>query len=148
MRILVVDDEATVRELLCVQLGEHGHEVHTARDGYEALRCLGRQHYDAVVSDLQMPGLDGLALSELARQGGYGGAWILMTGAHKHKRLLEVTEKVLLKPFRCTELLQMLASVSPAKASAMLGERSSDARTGVHVKNPLGSAHRTRGNQT
>jgi DNA-binding response OmpR family regulator len=59
MRILVVDDDPSVRRLLSVQLGLAGHEVHIAEDGASALVALGQQRPDVLVLDVMMPLVDG-----------------------------------------------------------------------------------------
>ena len=69
-RVLVVDDQTPVRELVAAVLSADGHAVETARDGADALRILdGRPAFDLIVSDLKMPGLDGPSLYlELTRR--------------------------------------------------------------------------------
>ncbi|MBI4577081.1 MAG: sigma-54-dependent Fis family transcriptional regulator [Planctomycetes bacterium] len=59
-RVLVVDDEASVRELLEILLAGEGYRVRTAGEGGEALEVLGREGADLVIQDLRMPGMDGL----------------------------------------------------------------------------------------
>src|SRR5690606_32989647 len=61
-QILVVDDEANLRRVLSAQLQREGYDVHSAADGYEALQILSNHHVDVVVTDLRMPGIDGMAL--------------------------------------------------------------------------------------
>ncbi len=61
-RILVVDDDEDVRELLAMILSGTGYDVEAAGNGVEALRRLEQQGYDLVVSDLKMPELDGPSL--------------------------------------------------------------------------------------
>lgn len=63
-RILVVDDSATLRARLSGELAEAGFEVDMAEDGEQALARLAGAKFDAVVSDVQMPRLDGLQLLE------------------------------------------------------------------------------------
>jgi putative nucleotidyltransferase with HDIG domain len=61
-RLLFVDDEPILREVY-FSLGQalgHGHEVHTAGSGQEALKLLSEKSFDVVVSDLAMPGMDGM----------------------------------------------------------------------------------------
>jgi two-component system NtrC family sensor kinase len=63
-RILVIDDERAVRELISDALGIEGHDVHTAENGKEALDLIGQHRYDLVLCDLRMPEMDGQRLYE------------------------------------------------------------------------------------
>ena len=65
--VLVVDDTAVVRELERSILEEAGYRVRTAGDGREALAALGQERPDLVVTDVDMPGLDGLELTRAVR---------------------------------------------------------------------------------
>ena len=67
-QILVVDDEANLRRVLCAQLQREGYDVHAAADGYEALQILANHHVDVVVTDLRMPGIDGMVLLREAQK--------------------------------------------------------------------------------
>jgi CheY-like chemotaxis protein len=66
-RILVVDDDDGIREILTAALAADGHAVDGARDGDEALALLELRPYDLVLSDLQMPRVDGPSLYETLR---------------------------------------------------------------------------------
>ena len=67
--ILVVDDEPLVAALMADTLGLEGYEVETAKNGREALEKIAARSYDLILSDLQMPELDGVGLyHELERQ--------------------------------------------------------------------------------
>jgi Response regulator containing CheY-like receiver, AAA-type ATPase, and DNA-binding domains len=61
-RILVVDDELSMREFLAILLDGEGFQVDQAESAEDALSFMGRQHYDLVLSDVSMPGLGGLEL--------------------------------------------------------------------------------------
>ncbi|HTX52122.1 MAG TPA: sigma-54 dependent transcriptional regulator [Candidatus Baltobacteraceae bacterium] len=61
-QILVVDDEASQREILRAILSAEGYSVETAATAAEALEHGGRQHYEVILTDLRMPGADGLSL--------------------------------------------------------------------------------------
>jgi len=61
-RILVVDDDQGARDLMVDSLRADGHDVDASGNGFEALRLLGRQCYDLIVSDLKMPEVDGPSL--------------------------------------------------------------------------------------
>ncbi len=63
-RILVVDDEESIREFLEIMLRKEGYEVTCAEDGAKALEILKKKSFDMVVSDLQMPQITGLQLLE------------------------------------------------------------------------------------
>ncbi len=63
LNILIVDDEEPIRELLFWMLGDAGHTVHSAVDGTDALELLRNNAVDLVLSDINMPGMDGLELS-------------------------------------------------------------------------------------
>ena len=66
--ILVVDDEADVREVIQLNLGREGFMVTTAGDGQSALDWLRKESFDAAILDVMMPGMDGLALCRAIRQ--------------------------------------------------------------------------------
>ena len=78
-RLLIVDDELHVRESLSRWFIEDGYEVETASSGKEALTMLGRQRYDAVITDIRMPGMDGLYLQRRIREVNPKVAIILIT---------------------------------------------------------------------
>jgi two-component system response regulator PilR (NtrC family) len=61
-RILVVDDEQGVRDMLCIALRREGHVVRTAFSGEEAEKLLREDLFDLMITDLNMPGMDGLTL--------------------------------------------------------------------------------------
>ena len=66
-RILVVDDDARLRELLNRYLSEQGYTVRAAIDGNDMNRWLARERYDLMVLDLMMPGEDGLSICRRLR---------------------------------------------------------------------------------
>ncbi len=67
--ILVVDDEQSMREFLKILLEKEGFQINTAADGRTALQMADEQDFDLVISDIRMPGMDGLELlAELKKQ--------------------------------------------------------------------------------
>ena len=68
MKILVVDDDASVREILLELLCSEGHEVQTAVDGKKALSILQKHSFELIVSDIQMPQLDGIEFGRRFRE--------------------------------------------------------------------------------
>lgn len=77
-RILVVDDDEQDRELLTRRLTAAGFEVQHASNGQDALGVLDRQWYPLVITDWQMPGMDGLALTQALRARGAEDTYIIM----------------------------------------------------------------------
>jgi CheY-like chemotaxis protein len=102
-RILVVDDDDNLRELLAAILSQEGRVVDTARNGIDALALLNNNHYDLILSDLSMPGLDGPSLYEFLRTIAPIPRVIFMTGnvgGGEYAAFLRgTTEPMLEKPF-------------------------------------------------
>ena len=73
-RILIVDDEANARSALAELMREEGYSVETAADGFKALPKLEEFGPDLLLTDLRMPGMDGLELMRKAREELGGGA--------------------------------------------------------------------------
>lgn len=67
-RILVVDDEAPIVELLCMVLEEEGFSVTGATSGYRAAELIRTNAPDLVLTDVMMPGMNGYDLAQLARE--------------------------------------------------------------------------------
>jgi CheY-like chemotaxis protein len=66
-RVLVVEDNRSVRTVICFTLSEAGYNVYEACDGVEALDALKKRRYDAVLTDYHMPKMDGLELLDLTQ---------------------------------------------------------------------------------
>jgi two-component system response regulator VanR len=125
-RILVVDDDDQIREILATALGGDGHEVDGARDGGEALALLEQHPYDLVLSDLHMPRVDGPSLYEMLRTRHHFPVRfatklprvIFMTGnpAQHAEFLRATTDPILEKPFTLRvvrKMVQVLLAATP-----------------------------------
>lgn len=80
IRILIADDEENVRKVLRNELVRKGHDVEAVAGGAEALERLAARPFDVLLSDLKMPGMDGLALLKRARELDLGTEVVLLTG--------------------------------------------------------------------
>src|SRR5438445_5438269 len=78
-RILVVDDEANARAALSEILRDEGYATETAADGFKALGKLEEFAPDVILTDVKMPGLDGIAFMEKARAAAPGAVFVVMT---------------------------------------------------------------------
>ncbi len=91
LRVLVVDDDATILHIVSRLLQDQGHQVTTARDGQEALRVAMREHPQLIVCDWMMPEMDGVTLCRALRetQEGRHIYFLLLTGLEKEEHLVE-----------------------------------------------------------
>jgi DNA-binding NtrC family response regulator len=124
-RILVVDDDESTREFLVVLLQRKGYGVQSAADGEEAWNLLnGEPGYELVITDLNMPVLDGLHLLQRIRQRSLGVEVILRTGFPAYGLVAKAQElgafTIVTKPH---DLEQLLESVELAlKRGAVAGK--------------------------
>jgi response regulator RpfG family c-di-GMP phosphodiesterase len=111
-RILVVDDERVIREILAEFLELEGFTVHTVEDGEKALTELRLRPYDLLITDLKMPRLSGLQLLEKIEQERLGVLTVLMTGFGTVETAIEAMKKgaydYLLKPFKVEEVIHVV----------------------------------------
>jgi DNA-binding NtrC family response regulator len=119
-RVLVVDDEAAVRQATVRMLERVGHEPLAVEGVAEALQLLRRERVDVVVSDWQMPSLDGFDLLELMKVEGLAVPVVMVTGfggvANAVAAIKAGAVNYLLKPFQSEELeLALAQALSAAK---------------------------------
>jgi DNA-binding response OmpR family regulator len=106
-RILVVDDDPGIGQMLTKALSRHGFEVDTATSGDEAIEKSEAASYDAALVDLVMPGRDGAELSETLRRRFPGLPIGLLTG-YTHSPLIPTFEKSGMAVFKKPVLIQDL----------------------------------------
>jgi PAS domain S-box-containing protein len=120
LRVLVVDDEADARELLAEGLGQCGAQVTAASSAREALEAMAGEKFDALVSDIGMPGEDGYELIRRVRalpadRGGRTPAVALTAYARTEDRLRAMRagfEMHVAKPVELTELIVVIANLA------------------------------------
>jgi excisionase family DNA binding protein len=112
-RILIVDDEQTVRDLVAKTLTMADYDVDTAPDGPSALDRLRSADYDLLITDLKMPGMDGLSVIREARQRSAELPIIIITGYSTEASAIEAINLgvcgYLTKPFRLPRVLAVAA---------------------------------------
>jgi two-component system response regulator MprA len=114
-RLLLVDDDESIRISLARALGFEGYDVETSQDGEIALGKLAADRFDAVLLDVMMPGLSGLEVARAIRMTGDATPILMLTAQH------EVTDRVagldagaddyLAKPFALDELLARIRAL-------------------------------------
>ncbi len=80
LKVLVVDDEPGIRNMLAWELTDQGMKVETAENGLEGLRLAGLNAYDVIISDVTMPEMDGLKLLQEIQKSAPNTAVIIATG--------------------------------------------------------------------
>jgi DNA-binding response OmpR family regulator len=78
-RILLIDDDQELLDVLALAFDDAGHSVVTARDGQEGLDAIAKEHPDVVVSDVNMPRIDGFALCRALRDAGDDVPLVMLT---------------------------------------------------------------------
>jgi excisionase family DNA binding protein len=112
-RILVVDDESSIRDLLTKTLALAEYDVDTSPDGPSALERLRLYPYDLLIADLRMPGLDGLTVIREAKRLKSDLPVIIITGYSTEMAAIEAVNLgvsgYLTKPFRVPQVLAAAA---------------------------------------
>jgi CheY-like chemotaxis protein len=114
-RVLIVDDEDSMRLLVARAIAMDGHDIMTASDGAEALEILGSTDsaFDLLLTDIQMPVMDGIALALAAARDFPDLTILLMTGfAEQRERasgLNAIAHDVVTKPFSVADIRTAVA---------------------------------------
>jgi DNA-binding response OmpR family regulator len=122
-RILVVDDEKPVREFVSRALAHANrrYQVDTAEDGLQALEAMSAERYDMLVTDIVMPGLDGIALALKVSKDYPDVTILLMTGYATEKQraygLQSLIHQVISKPFSLKELTATVKEALAGRSS-------------------------------
>jgi DNA-binding response OmpR family regulator len=126
-KILVVDDDASVRALVRDVLEVEGYEVELAEDGFAGLRRIESERPDCVVLDIMMPGMDGHGVLQRIRAGDGGATLpvVMLTAAADDSQAWQAwsggVDYFLAKPFDPSELLRYLDYLFDGAASPLAG---------------------------
>ena len=127
-KILVVDDEPSIVELLTVSLKYQGFKVAAASSGEEALTVAQRFHPDAFILDIMMPGMDGFRLLSRLREAGHDGPVLFLTAKDAiedrvHGLTLGADDYVT-KPFSLEEVIARLRTILRRSDRSSFGQPS------------------------
>ena len=116
-RVLVVDDEESIRDLCARVLSRAGYTVITAPSGEDAVALLTREAFALVISDIRMPGISGLEVLERAKATYPEIRVVLITGFGTPQMLARAqqsgADRILTKPFNPMELLAAVREILP-----------------------------------
>ncbi len=126
-RILVVEDDPHILRLISMWLRRQGHEILEARNGLAAREAIEAQPIDVLVSDVNMPGMDGLELiAAVLPQGRVRRGTVVLTNRWDHaqirERLKQWTVHVLPKPFSPSPLSELIEQLTTAPQPAAMPE--------------------------
>jgi len=136
-RVLVIDDEAVIRELLCLQLGLSGYDCVVARDGPGGLELARTEAFDLIVLDLLLPGLDGISVCRAIRRDAENpDTPILMLTARREEAdkvigLESGADDYVTKPFSLRELTARVRAV--LRRATPVGDRPPAGYRGTHL---------------
>jgi CheY-like chemotaxis protein len=120
-RVLIADDEESMRVLVARAIALDGHDTVTAQDGAEALDILSRDNgaFDLLLTDIQMPVMDGIALALSAARDFPNLTILLMTGyaaqRERASNLTAIAHDVISKPFSVADIRTAVADALAAK---------------------------------
>ena len=120
VRILVVDDSPTIRSFITSALEAEGFETLTAKSGFEALKVLAKDHFDLIITDINMPDINGLELVRFVREkSSHRQTPLIIVSTDGRERDRDRGLKLganayLVKPFTPESLLQTARELVPA----------------------------------
>lgn len=108
-RVLVVDDDPAICEILCLKLSDGGYDCQSVPSGEAGLSRLRQESFDVILSDLHMPGISGLDFMQAALHERPDAAFLLVTGEHDVRTGIEAMKKgasdYVVKPFKLDVVL-------------------------------------------
>jgi DNA-binding response OmpR family regulator len=109
--ILVVEDDRDIAAVFTELLASEGYQVETLHNGLEALKFVQAHSVDLVVSDVRMPGMDGISLAASVRESGLTMPLILVSAVEPSSKIRKISNLVfLMKPVNLDTLLDAIAA--------------------------------------
>ena len=116
IKILIVEDEQMLAEILSDTLSDRNFDVHLAYDGLQALEAIRKEAFDVIVSDIMMPNLDGYSLARKLRSEGYNTPILFLTARSATEDVVKGFEMggndFLKKPFAIDELIVRIKALA------------------------------------
>jgi EAL domain-containing protein (putative c-di-GMP-specific phosphodiesterase class I)/CheY-like chemotaxis protein len=142
LRVLLVDDEVAIARSLGRLLAAAGHRVTTAPDGGQAFSLVQSTAFDVIVSDIRMPGVDGLGLLRAIRGRDLDVPVVFMTGSPDLKTAVEAVEhgafRYLVKPFDGKELVDLVGRAGTMHRLARVRREAADEIDGKMIGDRAG----------
>jgi len=142
-RVLVVDDEPNIREMIAINLQREGLQVVFAEDGHEAIATAREHDPDLIVLDIMMPGIDGFQVCRTIREESTVPILLLSARGEEIDRIVGLelgADDFLVKPFAMRELVARVRAMlrrarmaGAGAADSQLIDPESEGRSGVHA---------------
>jgi two-component system response regulator ResD len=112
-RVLIVDDDRSVRQFMAAVIGQDGYSTVQAQNGMEAVELAENDRFDLLLTDLEMPGISGLELIRVVNERGLVRRSLIVTGRSSAEDMPGYAASVplLAKPFTPGELLTTIEAV-------------------------------------
>jgi DNA-binding NtrC family response regulator len=127
MRVLLVEDEQTIAVTLRDDLEEAGHTVAHVADGAQAIELLSQRAFDCVISDVRLPGADGLAVLQAAKRARPDTEVLMMTGYATVEQAVQAmrlgADDYIQKPFLNAHLIDRIARIGRVRSLILENER-------------------------
>ena len=150
IKILIVEDEKMLAEILSDTLSDRNFDVRLAYDGIHALEAIKKEPFDVIVSDVMMPNLDGYSLAKRLRNEGCNTPILFLTALSATEDVVKGFETggndFLKKPFAIDELIVRVKALA-GRAEAMDAQETSYV-IGEYEFNPSSKELTIRGEQT
>ena len=119
LRVLVVDDNEALREVIAAILSESGCRCESAKNGVEAMQKVRQDRFDAVVTDIEMPDMDGIRLTKEINEHFSDLPVMIVTGheedSYREEALRAGAKEFLRKPFGVPDLIMKLHNMFPVQ---------------------------------
>lgn len=123
MKLLLVEDHQDIAEIIFDFLEIKGHILDYARDGQQGLALACQQHYDLIILDINLPGMDGFSLCQALRKKGYDTPILMLTARDSHEDIINGLElgadDYLVKPFDLKILEARIKALHRRKTGAI-----------------------------
>jgi len=104
LKVLFVDDESAIRDIMAIELPRMGHQVTVCSDGEKAIAALDKQTFDAAIIDLRRPGIDGWGVVDHLKKVTPGTEFVISTGHGDMNEAIQVAGKIPGARFGCVEV--------------------------------------------
>ncbi len=129
-KILLVDDDPDILNILNIYLEKHGHQTFPSGDGQQALSLINQESFDAIISDIAMPGIDGIEFLKKVREKDLDVPAIIITGGPLLETAIQAVEygayRYIIKPLVLSELKDLVGRAVGLHSLAKLKRQALD----------------------